>query len=84
MRDVITIPVVVEYLEEDEVYCVSTPLLPGCRAWGETLDEAMRAMPGNTRAMIAAWKEKGLPLPPPLHQLEPTIPVSLQLLGMPT
>ena len=62
MTDVITIPVIVEYLEEDEVYCVSTPLLPGCRAWGETLDEAMRAMPGNIRAMISAWKEKGIPL----------------------
>jgi len=83
MTDVITIPVIVEYLEEDEVYCVSTPLLPGCRAWGETLDEAMRAMPGNIRAMIAAWKEKGIPLPPSLQCLEPAVPVALLLQGVP-
>jgi len=83
MTDVITIPVIVEYLEEDEVYCVSTPLLPGCRAWGETLDEAMRAMPGNIRAMIAAWKEKGIPLPPALQRPEPAVPVALLLRGAP-
>jgi len=83
MENRITIPVVVEYLEEDEVYSISTPMLPGCRAWGETLDEAMRAMPGNIRAMIAACKEKGVPIPPIFEKSEISAPVSLLVQGAP-
>jgi len=83
MENRITIPILVEYLEEDEVYSISTPLLPGCRAWGETLDEAIRAMPGNIRAMLAAWKEKGIPIPPIFEESEINAPVSLLVQGAP-
>ncbi|MBE2232340.1 MAG: type II toxin-antitoxin system HicB family antitoxin [Anaerolinea sp.] len=70
MLDDIIIPITVDYLEEDQVYQVSCPWLQGCHAWGETLDEAMRAIPDNIRAMIAARRQKGSPLP---VQLESTV-----------
>ena len=63
--DEIIIPVTVNYLEEDRVYQVSCPWLQGRHAWGETLDEAMRAIPGNIWAMIQARRDDGSP-----HYLE--------------
>jgi predicted RNase H-like HicB family nuclease len=69
--DEAVIPVTVEYLEEDGVYKVSCPLLPGCHAWGRTLDDAMRAVPENVRAMIAARLANGSPIPASLEHLLP-------------
>ena len=62
----VSVPVVVEFLEEDGVYMVSVPWLQGCRAWSDTLDEALRAIPDNIRAMLKARHGHGDPLPPPL------------------
>jgi predicted RNase H-like HicB family nuclease len=67
--DDIVIPITVDYLEEDQVFQVSCPWLQGCHAWGETLDEAMRAIPGNIRAMVEARRQKGSPLPRELQAL---------------
>ena len=50
------VPITVDYLEEDGVYKVSCPALQGCHAWGETLDDAMRAIPTNIRAMLQFLK----------------------------
>ncbi len=61
--DEFVVPITVEYLEEDQVYQVSCPALQGCHAWGATLDEAMRAIPGNIRAMLDARRTKGSPIP---------------------
>jgi predicted RNase H-like HicB family nuclease len=57
------VPITVDYLEEDKIYKVSCPILQGCHAWGETLDEAIRAIPDNVRVMIEARRENGSPLP---------------------
>ena len=67
--DEIVIPISVDYLEEDQVYQVSCPWLQGCHAWGETLDEAMRSIPGNVRAMIQARQDNGSPLHHDLRRL---------------
>ena len=64
--DELIVPITVEYLGEDNVYRVSCPLLQGCHAWGETLDEAMRAISGNIRAMLEARRTNGSPMPPQL------------------
>ncbi|RLC64452.1 MAG: hypothetical protein DRI79_09545 [Chloroflexi bacterium] len=77
--DEIVIPITVDYLEEDEVYQVSCPWLQGCHAWGETLDEAMRAIPGNVRAMIQACRDKGSPLPPQLERVNLQRPLTLRV-----
>jgi len=57
------VPITVDYLEEDAVYKISCPALPGCHAWGETLDEAMRSIPPNIRAMLEARKSQGSSIP---------------------
>ncbi len=67
--DEIVIPISVDYFEEDQVYQISCPWLQGCHAWGETLDEAMRAIPGNVRAMIQARQDNGSTLHPDLRRL---------------
>jgi len=64
------IPIIIDYLEQDQVYRVSCPWLQGCHAWGETLDETVRAIPGNIRAMIAARRDNGSPLHPELKKVD--------------
>ncbi|MCP4164492.1 MAG: type II toxin-antitoxin system HicB family antitoxin [Chloroflexi bacterium] len=66
----VIIPITIDYLEEDAVYQVSCPWLQGCHAWSETLDEAMRAIPGNIRAMLDARRANGSPIPPQLLALK--------------
>ena len=66
--DEMIIPVTVEYLEEDGIYKVSCPLLQGCHTWGKTLDDAMRAVPENIRAMIECRLANGSQIPAPLER----------------
>ena len=63
LLDELIVPITVDYLEEDNVYKVSCPALQGCHAWGETLDEALRAIPGNIRAMLEARRTNNSPIP---------------------
>ena len=84
MSDTITlnelvVPITVEYLEEDGVYRVSCPVLQGCHAWGETLDEAMRAIAGNIRAMLGARRAKGSPIPSLFENAKAEIPFVLRV-----
>ena len=67
--DEAVIPVTVDYLEEDGVYKVSCPLLPGCHAWCSTFDGATQSMPENVRAMIAARLADGSSIPASLAHL---------------
>jgi predicted RNase H-like HicB family nuclease len=67
----LVVPITVDYLEEDHVFQVSCPWLQGCHAWGETLDEAMRAIPVNIRGMIEARLARGSPIPHVLEDLRP-------------
>lgn len=69
--DELIVPITIEYLEEDAVYKVSCPSLQGCHAWGENLDEAMRAIPGNIRAMIEARRSNSSPVPPQFERMSP-------------
>jgi predicted RNase H-like HicB family nuclease len=77
----IFIPITVDYLTEDQVYLVSCPWLQGCHAWGETLDEAIRAIPENIRAMIDARRANGSPLPPPLDQIDSQYSFTLRMVA---
>jgi predicted RNase H-like HicB family nuclease len=79
LLDELIVPITVEYLEEDNVYKVSCPALQGCHAWGDTLDEAMRAIPGNIRAMIAARRANGSPIPPLFEHVDVQTPFVLQM-----
>lgn len=77
--DEIIVPITVEYLEEDQVYKVSCPVLQGCHAWGRTLDEAMRAIPGNIRAMLKARRAKGSPIPKLFKHASAQTPLVLRM-----
>jgi len=77
--DEIVIPITVDYLEEDRVYQISCPWLQGCHAWGETLDEAMHAIPDNIRAMIQARRDNGSSLPSKLEQVNLQRPFTLRV-----
>ncbi|HQE93598.1 MAG TPA: type II toxin-antitoxin system HicB family antitoxin [Anaerolineae bacterium] len=69
--DEVIVPITVDYLEEDAIYKISCPALPGCHAWGETLDEAMRIIPANIRAMLEARESKGSVIPSLFASLQP-------------
>lgn len=57
------VPITIEYLSEDNIYKVSCPALQGCHAWGVTLDDAMRAIPGNIKKMLDARRTNGDSIP---------------------
>lgn len=79
VAETISIPITVDYLVDDEVYQVSCPWLQGCHAWGVTLDEAIRAIPENIRAMVAARRSKGSRLPVQLQEFGLDTPFSLRM-----
>ena len=77
--DQVVVPFMVEYLADDGVYKVSCPLLQGCQAWGETLDEAMGAIAGNVKAMIDARRSTGDALPEQLQDVGEQTSVVLRM-----
>ena len=77
--DELIVPITVAFLEEDQVYKVSCPALQGCHAWGATLDEAMRAIPGNIKAMLDARRSKGSSIPPLFERSESGISYVLRM-----
>ena len=79
LLDEIIVPIIVEYLEEDNVFRVSCPALQGCHAWEESLDEAMHALPGNIRAMLEARRSKGSAIPPQFEPAAPDTPFVLRV-----
>ena len=77
--DELIVPIAVDFLEEDQVYKVSCPALQGCHAWGTTLDEAMRAILSNIRAMLDARRSKGSSIPPLFERSESDVPYVLRV-----
>ncbi len=77
--DEIIVPITLEYLAEDQVYKVSCPMLQGCHAWGQTLDEAMRAIPGNIRAMLQARRDNGSSVPKLFEHVSEETPLVLRM-----
>lgn len=49
--------------ETEDKYLVEVPVLPGCRAWGDTMAEALMYAQGVAAAFIASYEERGEPLP---------------------
>jgi predicted RNase H-like HicB family nuclease len=78
-KESVSVPVVVEFLEEDGVYMVSVPWLQGCRAWGDTLDEALWAIPDNIRGMLEARHVHGDSLPQLLQNVDLSRPFTLRV-----
>ena len=58
--------VVVSWSDEDEGYIATVPELPGCSAFGETEEEAIKEVKIAASLWISAAKEAGRPIPEPI------------------
>ncbi len=54
------------YSKEDEGYIAVVPELPGCSAFGETEEEALKEVKVAIELWLKAAKEEGRPIPEPL------------------
>ena len=54
--------------DTEDMYLAEVPILPGCRAWGETPEEALYNLEGVAEAFIESYLEHGDPLPPEICQ----------------
>ncbi len=54
---------VLEWDEEDKVWNVSVPALPGCFTFGKTREEALRQAAEAITCHIEGLKADGLPIP---------------------
>ncbi len=66
------LPIVLYEPSEDtnDMYMAEVPLLPGCRAWGETGSEALEYVKGMAEAFIESYRDRGIPLPEDVEALE--------------
>ena len=50
--------------ETEDKYMAEVPLLPGCRAWGNTPAEVLENLQSVAAAFIESYRKMGDPLPP--------------------
>ena len=50
--------------DTEDKYLAEVPILPGCRAWGETPEEALEILESLAAIFIESYLEDGDPLPP--------------------
>ena len=58
------------FRDEDGVYVVECPSIPGCVSQGQTEDEALRNIQGAIRECLAVRAERGMPLTIPTREIE--------------
>ena len=65
-----TLPVVLREPSEDtdDKYLAEVPILPGCRAWGDTAAEALENLHSVAAAFITSHHERGDALPAEVEQ----------------
>ena len=49
--------------DTEDMYLAEVPVLPGCRAWGATAEEALHNLEGVAADFIASCEQHGDPLP---------------------
>ena len=49
--------------ETEDMYLAEVPILPGCRAWGATAEEALFNLQGVAAGFIASCEDHGDDLP---------------------
>lgn len=59
--------------DEDGVWVVECPSIPGCVSQGATRDEALENVRDAIRACLEVRAERGLPLTVETHQVEVTV-----------
>ncbi len=55
--------------ETEDKYLAEIPVLPGCRAWGDTEAEALDYVRSVAIAFLESYEENGDDLPPTLRDL---------------
>lgn len=65
------LPIVLYEPSEDtnDMFMAEAPLLPGCRAWGETPSQALEYIQGVAEAFIESYIELEQPIPAELESL---------------
>lgn len=65
------LPIVLHEPSEDnnDMYMAEAPLLPGCRAWGETPSQALEYIQGVAEAFVESYIEDEQPIPLELEAL---------------
>lgn len=54
--------------ETEHMFLAEVPVLPGCRAWGATAEEALRNLDGVAADFIASYRDHGDQLPEAIAQ----------------
>ena len=60
--------IVISYSKEDDGFIATVPELPGCSAFGETEEEAIREANIAVSLWIGAAKKEGRPIPEPISE----------------
>lgn len=70
------LPVVLHEPSEDteDKYMAEVPLLPGCRAWGDTPAQALEYIQSVVAAFLESYRERGDPLPPGVEARAQEVP----------
>ena len=55
--------------DTNDMFMAEAPLLPGCRAWGESPSQALEYIQGVAEAFIESYIEEEQPIPPELEAL---------------
>lgn len=58
-------PVKIQFDDEDEIYIAEFPDLPGCSAYGASVEEAYERAQTAKQEWLALSREQGLPIPNP-------------------
>jgi predicted RNase H-like HicB family nuclease len=66
MSEMMKYTIEIFYSEEDEGYIAVVPELPGCSAFGETLEEALKEVKIAIELWIEAAKKEGREIPKPM------------------
>ena len=56
--------------DEDGVYVIECPAVPGCVSQGSTEEEALKNIRDAIRECLEVRRERGLPLTVPVHEVD--------------
>ncbi len=59
--------------DEDGIYVVECPAIPGCISQGQTVDEALENIKDAIRESLAVRAERGMPLTVATHEVDVTV-----------
>ena len=70
------LPINIEEPSEDSggKYVAEVPVMPGCRAWGDSAAEAVDNLQSVAAAFIESYRERGDPLPDEVQRLASDAP----------